>query len=196
MLASRMSLAPQVLLDGELVPAGQAKVSVLAEGFLFGRGVFETIRTQAGRALCLAAHHARLSASGSTLGLDAPPPLDELGLRITRLLAAVRMPAAAVKVVRYRELNRTAELITARTLPYSATDYLRGFAFKPCAEPNPTAASPVIKRSTTWKTSSPANLPARSALTRHSSSHPPDTCLRARAPISSSSWQATPTRPR
>jgi branched-chain amino acid aminotransferase len=122
-----MSLAPQVLLDGRLLPAAQAKVSALADGFQFGLGAFETIRTRDGRPLLFAAHHARLSASCATLGLEAPPSAEELATRVMRLLAAVRLPAAAVKIIRFKEFARTAELITARTLPYSAPDYLRGF---------------------------------------------------------------------
>lgn len=122
-----MSLAPQVLLDGRLLPAGQAKVSALSDGFMFGQGVFETVRAREGRPQLFAAHHARLAASCAALGLDAPPPAEELSARVTRLLAAVRMPAAAVKITRYRELTRTAELVTARTIPYSPADYLRGF---------------------------------------------------------------------
>lgn len=122
-----MSIVPQVLLDGELLPAAQAKVSALSDGFLFGHGVFETLRTHNGRALHLEAHHARLAASCAALDLAPPPSAEELGQRVTRLLAAARLPNAAVKIARYRELTRTAELITARTLPYSAPDYLRGF---------------------------------------------------------------------
>jgi branched-subunit amino acid aminotransferase/4-amino-4-deoxychorismate lyase len=122
-----MSLAPQVLLDGQLLPAAQAKVSALSDGFQFGHGVFETLRTREGRPLLFAAHHARLSASCAALGLAAPPPAEELATRVTRLLAAVRLPAAAVKIIRFRDFTRTAELITARALPYSAPDYLRGF---------------------------------------------------------------------
>ncbi len=122
-----MSIAPQVLLDGQLLPAREAKVSALSDGFLFGQGVFETLRAHNGVAMYLADHHARLCSSCADLQLDAPVPASELSSRITRLLAAVRLPNAAVKIVRFRELNRTAELITARTLPYTGTDYLRGF---------------------------------------------------------------------
>jgi branched-chain amino acid aminotransferase len=122
-----MSLAPQVLLDGQLMPAAQAKVSALCDGFQFGQGAFETLRTREGRPLLFAAHHARLSTTCASLGIEAPPPVGELAARVTRLLASVRLPAAAVKIVRYRELTRSSELITARTLPYSAPDYLRGF---------------------------------------------------------------------
>ncbi len=122
-----MSLAPQVLLDGRLVPAAEAKVSALSDGFLFGHGVFETVRTRAGRPLLWAAHYARLCASCAALGLEAPPPADELAARITRLLASIALPAAAVKIVRFRDFSRTAELITARDIPYSIADTLRGF---------------------------------------------------------------------
>lgn len=122
-----MSLAPQVLLDGQLVPAAQAKISALSDGFQFGYGAFETIRCREGRPQLFAAHHARLVAACAALGLEAPPAAEELAARITRLLAAVRLPAAAVKIIRFRDFSRTAELLTARTLPYSAPDYLRGF---------------------------------------------------------------------
>jgi branched-subunit amino acid aminotransferase/4-amino-4-deoxychorismate lyase len=122
-----MSIAPQVLLDGQILPAAQARVSALSDAFLFGHGAFETVRTHRGRPLLFTAHHARLAAACAALDLAPPAPAAELADRVTRLLASVRLPDAAVKIVRYRELNRTAELITARTLPYSAPDYLRGF---------------------------------------------------------------------
>ena len=86
-----MSIATQVLLDGVLMPAAQAKVSALCEGFQFGRGAFETLRAQHGRAQLLSAHHDRLASACAALGLEPPPPAAELGERITRLLAAVRM---------------------------------------------------------------------------------------------------------
>lgn len=121
-----MSIANQVLLDGELIPAAQAKVSALSEGFLFGLGAFETIRVRNGIPCLMAAHHSRLTATCQILGLEPPPPPDELTRRITRLLAATRLPQAAVKIVRYRDLTRTAELITARTPPYTGADALRG----------------------------------------------------------------------
>ena len=125
-----MATSLQVILNGELIPAAQAKISPLSDGFLFGHGVFETLRARHGQALQLEAHHARLAASCLALGLDAPDSPDELGQRITRLLAALKLPQAAVKIVRFRDLSGTGELITARPLPYSHHDYLRGFRVK------------------------------------------------------------------
>src|SRR5690606_30139779 len=91
---SPMATSLQVILNGELIPAAQAKISPLSDGFLFGHGVFETLRARHGQALQLEAHHARLAASCLALGLDAPDSPDELGQRITRLLAALKLPQA------------------------------------------------------------------------------------------------------
>ncbi|RRJ99604.1 aminotransferase class IV [Opitutaceae bacterium TAV3] len=66
-----------------------------------------------------------------------PPPAStaETGARITRLLAALGMPAAAVKIVRYQELSGTGEIITARPLPCKPTDYIRGFRLQTLSQP-------------------------------------------------------------
>lgn len=129
-----MATVPQVILNGELMPAARAKISPLSDGFMFGHGVFETLRARNGRAVQLEAHRERLAASSAALGLDAPDAAEELGLRITRLLAAIKLPHAAVKITRFRDLSGTGELITARPLPYSAHDYLRGFRVKTLAQ--------------------------------------------------------------
>ncbi len=121
---------PQVLLNNTLLPAAEARISALSDGFLFGHGVFETLLARDGAPLLFEAHHARLSASCAALDLEAPPPPAELATRITRLLAALKLPHAAVKIVRFRDLARTAELITARPPPYSKIHYLRGFHLK------------------------------------------------------------------
>ncbi len=125
-----MANAPQVIFNGELVPAAQAKISPLCDGFQFGHGVFETLRARNGRAVQLDAHRERLAASSAALGLDEPPSTDALGARVTRLLAALKLPNAAVKITRFRDLSGTGELITARPLPYSHHDYLRGYRLK------------------------------------------------------------------
>ncbi len=125
-----MATSLQVILNGELIHAAKAKISPLSDGFQFGHGVFETLRARHGLAQQLPAHRARLAASCAALGLDAPAPVEELGQRITRLLASLKLPQAAVKILRFRDLSGTGELITARPIPYSTHDYLRGFRLK------------------------------------------------------------------
>lgn len=121
---------PHVLLNRQLLPAAEARISPLSDGFLFGQGVFETIKVRATHPLFLADHHARLTASSAAFGLQPPPSLPDLHQLILRLLAADRLTHAAVKIVRFQDLSGTAELITTRPLPYSQNDYARGFRVK------------------------------------------------------------------
>jgi branched-chain amino acid aminotransferase len=65
-------------LDGELLPLAAARVSVLDHGLVVGDGVFETLRVYDGVPFAWTRHLARLRASASGLGLDAP---DEVQLR-------------------------------------------------------------------------------------------------------------------
>lgn len=50
----------QVYLDGEIVPAAEARVSVDDRGFLFADGVYEVVRVYGGRPYLMDAHLARL----------------------------------------------------------------------------------------------------------------------------------------
>lgn len=62
-----------VYLNGKLVPRSQAKVSVLDYGFLFGFGLYETIRAYNGRPFRLDNHIARLRYSAEKLGILVKP---------------------------------------------------------------------------------------------------------------------------
>ena len=77
----------QVWVDGRLVPADQAVVSVYDRGFRTGEGVFETLRAYGQHVFRLAAHLERARAGAEELGFD-PGPTD-------RLAEAVRATAAA-----------------------------------------------------------------------------------------------------
>ena len=68
---------PTVYLNGDWVPASEARISVFDRGFLFGDGVFETGRLHRGRYFRLEQHLARLEKSASFLRLPVPP-LDQL----------------------------------------------------------------------------------------------------------------------
>ena len=56
-------------LNGKLVPGGKAKISLLDYGFLFGYGLYETLRTYDDKAFRLDNHLARLRFSGDRLGI-------------------------------------------------------------------------------------------------------------------------------
>lgn len=56
-------------LNGALIPLSEAKISILDYGFLFGYGLFETMRAYNGKIFCLGQHLERLISSASILGI-------------------------------------------------------------------------------------------------------------------------------
>jgi len=65
---------PVAYLNGSLIPTSQARVPVLDYGFLFGYGLYETIRAYEGKLFRLDAHLERLEGSAQKIGirLDLP----------------------------------------------------------------------------------------------------------------------------
>lgn len=76
-----------VWLNDDLIPLAQARVSVNDRGFLYGDGLFETLRADRGRVHFLTEHLERLAASARAFRLPFPEntPWQE---RLTQLLAA------------------------------------------------------------------------------------------------------------
>jgi D-amino acid aminotransferase len=57
--------------NGDLVPAAEARLSVFDQGFLYGYGLFETMRSYNGKIFLLNEHLARLARGAAAIGLDA-----------------------------------------------------------------------------------------------------------------------------
>ena len=66
-----------VFLNGEFLPAEQARVPIADRGFLLGDGVFETGRLHRGKFFRLEQHLRRLAASAAIMRIE-PPPLEQL----------------------------------------------------------------------------------------------------------------------
>jgi len=74
----------QIAIDvnGRLGDGESAGVPVLDRGFLFGEGVYETLRTYNGQPFLLDRHLARLRASAERIALQ--PPLDDTAFTAPR----------------------------------------------------------------------------------------------------------------
>ncbi|HWG89825.1 MAG TPA: aminotransferase class IV [Candidatus Thermoplasmatota archaeon] len=122
-----------VFLNGRIVPAAEATVSVQDRGFLYGDGVFETLRAYDGRVPRLAAHLARLHQSCSLTAIpspdvDWPTVLSEL-LRLESLREA-RLRITVTRGVGgglgpHRDPKPTV-LATAAPVPYTEDQYTQG----------------------------------------------------------------------
>jgi len=87
----------QFHVDGELVPADEASVSVRDRGFMYGDAAFETLRAYGGTVFEWDAHEERLRRTCETLGMaDAVP--DDLRERVDETLAANDLAEAYVRL--------------------------------------------------------------------------------------------------
>lgn len=121
-------MSPHVLLDNVLLPASAAHIPATSEGFLYGRGVFETVKVTSGRPAFLAQHHARLTASARALDLPYAVSLDTLRERLHRVIAANALTDGSVKIVVFsQDSATTGELITTKANAYPTETYARGF---------------------------------------------------------------------
>lgn len=77
-----------VWIDGDLVPAAQARVSPFDHGLLVGDGVFETTKVVDGVAFALRRHLARLRRSAGGLRITVPYTDDELTAAIAAAIDA------------------------------------------------------------------------------------------------------------
>jgi branched-chain amino acid aminotransferase len=94
---ARSPLTPRwVWLDGRILPAENARISVFDRGFLYGDAVFETVRFYRGRPFRWDAHRRRLAKSLAHFGISAPK-VDLLPASL-RLLARNRLAEAAVRI--------------------------------------------------------------------------------------------------
>ncbi|NGZ09358.1 MAG: branched-chain amino acid aminotransferase [Nitrospira sp. LK70] len=66
-----------IYLNNKFVTDQEAVVSVLDHGFLYGDGVYETIRSYGSRIFMLDEHLSRLLRSAETIGLTIPIPLED-----------------------------------------------------------------------------------------------------------------------
>jgi branched-chain amino acid aminotransferase len=86
-------------INGEIVPAEQAHVSVLDNGFTFGDSAYETLRTYGGRPFHLDRHLQRLRRSAGRLGIEVPLSDEALGDRLDALLARAANPESYIRFI-------------------------------------------------------------------------------------------------
>lgn len=85
-------------LNGVLMPAEDATVSVFDAGFMQGIGLFETMRAYEGRVFRLQRHLDRLVQSAQSLGWSVIPDAEELADNVRQVVAATRAQEARVRL--------------------------------------------------------------------------------------------------
>lgn len=110
-----------VSLNGTLMPAEEARVSVFDSGFMQGIGLFETMRSYNGRVFRLQQHLDRLVKSARDLGWTVIPDFDELADNTYQVLTATAGADARVRLtVTTGSLHAAAEDVPALTVVATA----------------------------------------------------------------------------
>jgi branched-chain amino acid aminotransferase len=149
-------MAEKVFLNGRLVDIDKARISVTDSGFLYGAGLFETMRSHNGVVFALKDHLDRLSFSANSLSINNPYDRGQLTDAIHKLLRANKLTDARLRltltggpVSQPDEERKPALLITATELqPYPAEYYRKGVTVVLCPfRQNPT--EPIYRHKTT-----------------------------------------------
>ena len=115
-----------VFLNGKLAEESKAQISIWERGFLFGDGIFETLRSYNGKLFLLTEHLERLFNSAKALNLKLDFSPSQIEQACNQLLEANQLKDARIRITlsrgRYEgrlelEENSSTFLITARALP-------------------------------------------------------------------------------
>jgi branched-chain amino acid aminotransferase len=96
-----------VMIDGRMVPAEEAKISVFDRGFLYGDAVFETIRTYAGAPFALDEHVRRLKWSADRVFIPMPVSPDAIAEEIRSATRRAGNPESFIRVMITRGSGET-----------------------------------------------------------------------------------------
>lgn len=91
-------MRPKVFLQNRIVDAKKARVSVFDHSFLYGDGIYETVRAYDDQVFHWPEHYRRLKQSARRLALACPWPSRYLLSGVTRLLRANRSPNGCVRI--------------------------------------------------------------------------------------------------
>jgi branched-chain amino acid aminotransferase len=87
-----------VSIDGAIVPPERAVVSVLDRGFLYGDGLFESLRVYGGRPFARDEHIARLARSAGAIGIALPVPEARLAAELDAAVSASGFEEAYARI--------------------------------------------------------------------------------------------------
>lgn len=95
-----------VNIDGEIVPASEAKISVFDRGFLFGDSIYETLRTYNGRPFLIERHLDRLQNSARMLYMELPLDPAKISAEVSRTIRATSNRECYIRIIVTRGSGR------------------------------------------------------------------------------------------
>ena len=117
-----------IFLNGKFLSPGEAKISALGPGLLYGWGLFESMRSYNKKIVYFDAHLKRLERCAKLLHIIRPYPPVKLKEIIRRLLKINGHKDAYIRLTLWKGEKGTDILVTAKKYqPYPSTRYKNGF---------------------------------------------------------------------
>ena len=109
---------PVVYVNGRITDAAQAVIPVFDHGFLYGEGVYETLRTYGGEPFLFDPHMKRLRRSAGMIHLDVPGTDDEMMAKIRETMAAEKgLKEAYIRILITRGVGELTYNLAATPVP-------------------------------------------------------------------------------
>ena len=123
-----------VFLNDKFLSAHEAKISVLEPGFLYGWGLFETMRSYNNKIVYFAEHLKRIKNSCRLIDLRFPYPLAQLKKIIKKTIEINGFRDAYLRLTLWKSDQGTDTLITVKKYyPYPSLKYRQGFRVCICS---------------------------------------------------------------
>ena len=118
----------KVWINGKMVNAKDAKISVLDSGFLYGDGLFETMRSYDGKIFKLDKHLSRLFDSSKALKINISYSKEVLRKALYNCIKRNVLKNAYIRITATRDGNVI--IITKEFSPYPCRNYINGISAK------------------------------------------------------------------
>jgi branched-chain amino acid aminotransferase len=128
----------KIFLNGSFVDSTRAKISVLDRGFLYGDGLFETMRAYSGEVFRLGDHLDRLFRSAKEIGISIPYSQKELKSIVNKLIkinmisqgyirATISKGVSDFGLISKPKSSPTLVIVARVFKPYSPSEYRKGW---------------------------------------------------------------------
>jgi len=87
-----------VYVNGKFIPKEEALISVFDHGYLYGDGIYETLRAYNGRIFLLSKHLTRLKQSADAVALSLPLPIEKIGDALREALTVNKLHEAYLRI--------------------------------------------------------------------------------------------------
>ncbi len=117
-----------IFLNGKFMPVKEASLSILTPGFLYGWGVFETMRACNNKIVYFAGHLKRIKESAKLLDIKCPYLESRMKVIIQKTIKLNSFKDAYVRLTLWKNKKGADALVVVKKYePYPASKYKEGF---------------------------------------------------------------------